>query len=37
MSYKNKPEENFNIMSQEKVKKDWEILEMIVELCKKDT
>jgi len=37
MSYKNKPEENFNIIPIEKVKKDWKILEMIVELSKKDT
>jgi len=37
MSYKNKPEENFNIIPIAKVKKDWKILEMIVELSKKDT
>jgi hypothetical protein len=37
MSYKNIPEENFNIMPLEKVKKDWKILEMIVDINKKDT
>jgi len=37
MSYKNKPEENFNIIPLEKVKRDWKILEMIVDISKKDT
>ena len=37
MSYKNKPEENFNIIPLEKIKKDWKILEMIVDISKKDT
>jgi HD superfamily phosphohydrolase len=36
-SYKNIPEENFNVLSIEKVKKDWKILEMIVDINKKDT
>ena len=37
MSYKNIPEENFNIMPLKKVIKDWKILEMIVDINKKDT